>query len=287
MAPRAGAWGSEIRVPLADIAVVVLGHSQVTCSAGALAGLLRHGAATVVCDRDHLPTGMLLPIAGHSTQAERFAAQAGAGLPTKKRIWQQIVRRKIAAQAATLEALRQIDGGLRAMVPRVKSGDPENVEAQAAQRYWPLLFDNPEFRRRRDAEDANRFLNYGYAVLRAVTARGICASGLHPSLGVHHHNRYDAYCLADDLMEPFRPLVDEAAVECAGIHGSDAALSSAVKRSLLAPLLGLYRAEGEARTLFDWIARASASLAAVFLGESDRLELPEGLVREDEPDAAE
>ncbi len=285
--PLADARGSDLRVPLTDIAVVVLGHAQVTCSAGALAGLLRHGAATVVCDRNHLPVGMMLPIAGHSTQAERFAAQASASQPTNKRIWQQIVRAKITAQADALKAIRQTDGGLRAMLSRVHSGDPENVEAPAAQRYWPLLFDNPEFRRRREADDANRMLNYGYAVLRAIVARAICASGLHPSLGVHHHNRYDAYCLADDLMEPFRPLVDAAVVECVGIHGTDAALTPAVKRALLEPLTGLYRCGAEARTLFDWAARTSASLAGVFLSESDRLEIPEGLVREDSADAQE
>lgn len=276
-----------LSVPLSDIAVIVLAHAQITCSTGALAGLLRCGGAAVVCDRDHLPVGMLLPIAGHSTQAERFAAQAAAPAPTKKRLWQQIVRRKIAAQADTLVALRETDGGLRELIPRVRSGDPENVEAQAAQRYWPLLFDDPAFRRRREAPDANRLLNYDYAVLRAIAARAICAAGLHPSLGVHHHNRYDAYCLADDLMEPFRPLVDEAVVACIGMYGADASLNPAVKRALLEPLTGLYRGGGEARTLFDWISRSAASLARVFMGESDRLELPEGLIREDSADAAE
>lgn len=276
-----------LSVPLSDIAVIVLAHAQVTCSTGALAGLLRHGAAAVICDRDHLPLGMLLPIAGHSTQAERFAAQAAAAAPLKKRLWQTIVRRKIAAQADTLFALRDTDGGLRELLARVRSGDPENVEAQAAQRYWPLLFDDPAFRRRRDAPDANRLLNYGYAVLRAIAARAICAAGLHPSLGVHHHNRYDAYCLADDLMEPFRPLVDEAVVACVGIYGADAELIPPVKRALLEPLTGLYRGAAEARTLFDWVSRAAAGLARVFMGESDRLELPEGLIREDSADAAE
>ncbi len=285
--PPPDARGTAVRVPLTDIAVVVLGHRQVTCSTGALAGIVEHGGAIVVCDRNHLPTGMMLPITGHSTQAERFAAQAATSLPTKKRLWQAIVRRKIAAQAECLESLRATDGGLRGMHARVRSGDPDNVEAQAAQRYWPLLFDDPQFRRRREADDANRMFNYGYAVLRAITARAICAAGLHPSLGVHHHNRYDAFCLADDLMEPFRPLVDEAVVECVATHGADSALSPAVKQMLLEPLTGQYRSRDETRTLFDWISRSAVSLANVFLGQSDRLELPEGLVREDSADAEE
>jgi CRISPR-associated protein Cas1 len=273
-----------VSIPMSDIAVVVLAHPQITCTQSALAGILRHGGAVVICDQA-VPVGLLAPLVGHSTQGERIVAQAAAKLPLRKRLWQQIVRAKVRAQADLLDGLRGHDGGLRAMLPRVRSGDPENTEAQAAQRYWPLLFDDPAFRRRRDAPDANRMLNYGYAVLRAIVARAVCAAGLHPSLGLHHHNRYDAYSLAADLMEPFRPLVDAAVVECVRMHGADSALTPAVKQTLLEPLTGLYRAGGEARSLFDWVARTSGSLAGAFLGQNSRLDLPEGLNREDSADA--
>ena len=134
-------------------------------------------------------------------------------MPVCKRLWRQIVRAKIKAQAALLVELRGTDFGLGALVLRVRSGDPSNVEARAARRYWPHVFADLDFRRHRENEDQNILLNYGYAVLRAIIARAICAAGLHPSLGIHHHNRYNAFCLADDLMEPFRPAVDHAVAE--------------------------------------------------------------------------
>lgn len=273
-------------VPLADVAAVVLANPQIRCSHAALAGLMRHGAAVVCCDEKCLPLGLMLPLRGHSTQAERFAAQAAASLPTRKRLWRQIVRGKILAQAELLTAVRGTDAGLPGLAAAVRSGDRENIEARAAQRYWPLLFDDPTFRRRREAPDQNRYLNYGYAVLRAITARAIVAAGLHPGLGLHHHNRYDAYCLAADLMEPYRPAVDAAVLECVRTYGPDAALIPAVKQVLLAPLVSRFCSGGQARTLFDLAAHTAASLARVFLGEEDKLVLPESLRPMEAPDRA-
>ncbi|MBZ0254251.1 MAG: type II CRISPR-associated endonuclease Cas1, partial [Candidatus Methylomirabilis sp.] len=233
------------------------------------------GGAFVACDEKHLPVGMLLPIDAHFVQAERFARQAEAAFPVKKRLWKQVVQAKIRAQGRLLDALHGKDMGLLPMAGRVRSGDPDNLEAQASRRYWGALFDKPGFRRDRTAEDANRNLNYGYAVLRAIVARAVCAAGLHPSLGLHHHNRYDAFCLADDLMEPFRPVVDGAVVRWVRERGEGAPFDREAKARLLEALTGRFEAEGEARTLFDLAARAASSLAGVFLGERADLALPE------------
>lgn len=264
----------NVTVPLCEVAAIVLTHSQATCSQPVLARLMTHGGAVVVCDSTHLPVGIMLPIQGHSVQTQRFAAQAAAPLPLKKRLWKQIVQTKIRAQADLLRDLRGEDYGLGKIAAGVRSGDASNREAVASRRYWPALFGDPTFRRRFDAPDANRLLNYGYAVLRAVVGRGICAAGLHPSLGLHHHNRYNAFCLADDLMEPYRPLVDSAVVGHVGAYGSDAQLDRIGKQALLEAILARYQADGEVRTLFDLCSRTAVSLAKVFLKESDRLEYP-------------
>ena len=266
-----------VSTPLDEIGVLILAHPHVTCTQAVLAGLLARNGAAIVCDELRHPAGLLLPLVGHSTQAERIAAQAAAPRPKRKRLWQQLVRCKIAAQADLLVTTRGEDYGLRALARRVRSGDPDNLEAQAAQRYWPVLFGDSQFRRRRDAPDQNRMLNYGYAVLRAIVARALVAAGLHPSLGLQHHNRYDAFVLADDLMEPYRPLVDAAVLACVATHGADAALDRAVKTTLLTPLLGAYRSGDEARSLFDWVAHTTVSLAQVFMGEAAALQCPAGL----------
>ncbi|MCE5268629.1 MAG: type II CRISPR-associated endonuclease Cas1 [Planctomycetaceae bacterium] len=171
----------EVSVPLADLAVVVVAHPQVTYTQAVLSGLAEAGGVFVACDGHNLPVGMLLPLAAHFAQAERFAAQARAPLPVRKRLWRQIVRAKIEAQAALLVELRGMDFGLKALVSHVHSGDPSNVEARAARRYWPQVFADLDFRRHRENEDQNILLNYGYAVLRAIVARAICTAGLHPS----------------------------------------------------------------------------------------------------------
>jgi CRISPR-associated protein Cas1 len=261
-------------VPLADLAVVIVSHSQVTYTQAVLAGLAEAGAAFVACNGKHLPIGMLLPLVAHFSQAERFAAQARAALPTKKRLWRQVVRAKIRAQARTLETLHGTDHGLRALVAEVRSGDPANVEARAARRYWPLVFSESPFRRQRDNEDENLFLNYGYAVLRAIVARAICGVGLHPSLGIHHHNRYDPFCLADDLMEPFRPTVDLAVAEYVTSHDTSYGIDKAAKQHLVEALTRRYSLGGRQRTIFDAAARLASSLADVFLGKGQKLELP-------------
>jgi CRISPR-associated protein Cas1 len=267
--------GSGCSVPLADLAVLILANAQISLTQPVLAALLEAGGVCIVCDSGCRPIGLLAPLVQHHQQTQRLAAQARAPLPVRKRLWKQIVRSKIAAQARTLEQVHGEDFGLRRLIPLVRSGDPANVEAQASQRYWRRLFADAHFRRDPDRTDQNRYLNYGYAVLRAMTARALCAAGLHPSLGIHHHRRDNPFCLADDLMEPFRPLVDRRVVELLRHYRPDAEMSPQLKADLLAFLQVRLPLEGEKRTLFDVLARAATSLADVFLKNRRRLLLPD------------
>lgn len=264
----------ETTIPIADLACVVASHPQITVTQPALAAFAEAGTAFVVCDSKHLPVAMMLPLQAQHLQAQRFQVQATISAPTRKRLWQQIVRAKIAAQSRLLVSITGGDVGLAAMIARVRSGDPENVEAQAARRYWPELFGDPTFRRVRELEDQNRHLNYGYAVLRAIVARSVCSAGLHPSLGLHHHHRANAFCLADDLMEPYRPIVDEAVVGIVRERGTATPLDREAKTRLLASVCQRRTWAGEERSLFDWTSRMAASLAAVMEGETRQLRLP-------------
>lgn len=265
----------DARVPVEEVAVLAVSHRRVRYTHAVLAQIAAHGGVLLACDERHLPVGLMLPLERNHIQAERFARQAQAAEPVKKRAWQQVVVAKVNAQAALLEELHGTDKGLRALAQKVKSGDTDNIEGQAARRYWPVLFGDRAFRRDREGADQNRLLNYGYAVLRAVTARAVCAAGLHPSLGIHHHNRYDAFCLADDLMEPFRPVVDRVVAGIVAEHGPEAPLDRAGKAALLGPLIhGRCTVENQQRTLFDANARLAASLAKVFSGERKKLVLP-------------
>lgn len=269
----------DVTTPMEEVAVAVLASRQVTCTLPALDALVRAGAAVIVCDEAMHPSGMMLPLAGHFQQARRMIAQATAALPKKKQLWRQVVQAKVRAQGALLALRNGDDGGLFDLADRVRSGDPMNVEAQAAQRYWPLLFNDPEFLRRRFAPDQNRLLNYGYAVLRAAVGRSIVAAGLHPSLGIHHHARENPFCLADDLMEPYRPLIDGVVVEVVGERGTDAALDPPTKERLVGALHARLEHDAEQRTVFEWIARSASSLGRI-LGDAadERLFFPRGLV---------
>ena len=193
---------------------------------------------------------------------ERFSAQAGLSLPVRKRLWQQIARAKILAQARLLEERTGADHGSCGLASQVRSGDPANLEARAARIYWRKVFGEIEFRRDREQDGLNACLNYGYAVLRAIVARAICGAGLHPSLSLHHHNRYDAFCLADDLMEPFRPIVDRAVARSPRRARSGNAARSSREEMHSRRIAGRFEADGESRTLFDWLGRVAASLAA-------------------------
>jgi CRISPR-associated protein Cas1 len=267
-----------VSVPLFELGALVLAHRQIILTHSVLSGITAHGGIIIACDEKSMPIGMMIPIEQHHLQAERFRLQAEAPLPTKKQVWKQIVQAKLAAQGRLLAEFRNSDSGLIEMSKKVRSGDPDNIEGTASRRYWTALFDDPSFKREREAEDQNRFLNYGYAVLRAMTARAICAAGLHPSLGIHHHNRYDAFCLADDLMEPFRPLVDRAVVHLTVSRGKDAPMDRETKSALISALTARHLLQDESRTLFDILTRMASSLAKIFAGEEKELLLPDLLL---------
>ena len=270
----AGGGIEPVTTPLSEIAVLLLAHPQVLLSQAVLSRIADAGGSVVTIDGNFLPAAMSLPVQAHFLQTERFARQIELGLPKRKRLWQQIVRAKIEAQGKLIKELRGFDGGLLAMSERVCSGDPENLEAQAARRYWPLVFGDPKFRRGSEGPDQNQHLDYGYAVLRAAVARALCAVGLHPSIGVRHRNRYDAFCLAADLMEPFRPFIDRRAALWMQDHDPGERLDSLAKRWLLGVLTGRYFVEDEQRSFFDLVARAANSLARCMTGEEKELSIP-------------
>jgi CRISP-associated protein Cas1 len=265
---------SEVTIPFESIAVIVASNPRVHASLAALSDLAASGGVFIACDDARLPVAMMLPLHGNSTQTERISNQIEAPLPMKKRVWQQVVRAKICAQADTLQWIHGSDHGLSSLSERVRSGDPANLEAQAARRYWPLLFAGTGFVRDRDAKDVNQLLNYGYAVLRAIVARAVCAAGLHPSIGIHHHNKYSAFTLADDLMEPFRVVVDRESYAILSSRKEEVSLDREVKAQLIGALTGRFLHQGEARTLFDIVARIATSLNEVYAGSSKGLILP-------------
>ena len=263
----------EVTIPIRELAAVVVSHPRVHYTHSVLAKLAAAGAIFVTCDEKRLPVGMILPLQSHYSQSERMRAQVEAPVPMRKRLWKKIVQAKIRAQASLLEELYGDDQGLGELSRRVRSGDTGNVEAQASRRYWPALFSRKEFRRDPAAEDVNRHLNYGYAVLRAIVARATCAVGLHPGIGLHHHNRYDPFPLVDDLMEPFRPVVDRLVVDLERVRGNGVPLDREAKATLIQGLMKRRCSNGESRTLFDLAERLASSLAAVFMGELSELVL--------------
>lgn len=260
------------RVPLDDLAAVIANAHGLTYSNNLLVTLASRGIPTVICAANHKPAALVWPIEGHYAQAGRMSDQANASAPLKKRLWQQIIRAKILAQGATLAAVGMEAEGFRLLARKVRSGDPDNVEAESARRYWPLLL-GKDFRRDSEGGGLNGLLNYGYAVLRAATARAVMAAGLHPSLGLMHSNRGNALVLVDDLMEPFRPVVDRE------VHRLKEKLILEVTSEAKAALakimvIDLVTEEGLS-PLMTCLERLAVSLAKAFAGETDRLSLPQ------------
>ncbi|WP_339686455.1 type II CRISPR-associated endonuclease Cas1 [Gimesia maris] len=264
-----------VTIPIAEIAVLIVSHPQVTYTQRVLSSLVKEGGVFITCDERRLPNGMLVPLQSNYIQVERIAKQSAAKLPLKKRIWQQVIRAKIIAQAELLSMLHNNDFGLFALVSQVKSGDPQNIEARAARKYWSVLFGSNTFLRDRAAHDQNQLLNYGYTVLRAITARAICAAGLHPSIGIHHHNKYNHFCLADDLMEPFRVLVDRTVAIHISENGIDTNFDQSTREILLSVLTERVELNGHTKTLFDALAQTAQSLNDVFAGNKNKIDLPE------------
>ncbi|MCL2659032.1 MAG: type II CRISPR-associated endonuclease Cas1 [Acidobacteriaceae bacterium] len=260
--------------PVSEIAVLLLAHPQISLSQAVLSRIAEAGGSVITIDGKFLPASMLLPVQSHFIQTERFARQMELSLPVRKRLWQQIVRAKIKAQGELLRELHGDDQGLIALSERVRSGDMGNLEAQAARRYWQKLFADPSFRRGSDENGQNRHLDYGYTVLRAAVARALCAAGLHPSMGLQHSNRYDAFCLAADVMEPFRPLIDRRVAQWVAREDSAAPLDSRAKNWLIGAIAARYVYEREERTLFDILLRVANSLARCMTGESREPAIP-------------
>jgi CRISPR-associated protein Cas1 len=264
--------------PVSEVAVLLLAHPQINLSQAVLSRIAEAGGSVVTIDGNFLPASMLLPVQSHFIQTERFAKQMELSLPTRKRLWQSIVRAKIKAQGELLRELHGSDDGLIAMSARVRSGDAGGLEAQAARRYWGLVFGSKSFRRGSGKEDQNRHLDYGYTVLRAAVARALCAAGLHPSVGLRHKNRYDAFCLAADVMEPFRPLVDRRLCQWIAKEDAEGPFDSAAKKWMIEAVTSRYLLDREERSLFDIVLRTANSLAKCITGEARDLEIPSLLV---------
>jgi CRISPR-associated protein Cas1 len=267
----AGPDGPLGKVPLGDIEAVILSNPAASFTSQIIAALALRGAPLVVCGNDFRPTAWLLPVDGHHAQGDRMEAQAQSTLPTRKRLWAELVRAKILAQAAALERTGANPIPVRALAERVRSGDPVNLEAHAAQRYFPAMF-GKGFYRHRDGDGPNAMLNYGYTVLRAATARAIVGAGLHPSLSLQHRSKGDALRLADDLMGPFRPAVD-LVVHALMREGVDR-LDTAAKRRLAEVLHADFVTAEGAAPLSNILSRLAVSLAQAFTGERKKLVLP-------------
>lgn len=264
-------------VPVEDLGAVILEDPQISITHGLMAYLMEHNVAVITCDARHMPTGLMLNLCGHTTQAERFRHQVEASQPLRKQLWQQTVRQKIENQAAVLRRVGVEEKYLVRLASDVRSGDPDNREGVAAAYYWPRVFaQHPGFVRERESGWPNNLLNYGYAILRAVMARSLVGSGLMPTIGIHHHNRYNHYCLADDIMEPYRPYVDLLVADI--IDRTDEApdfLTTAQKTELLqVPVLDV-TIGGRTRPLMVAATETTASLARCFAGETRRLSLPD------------
>lgn len=270
--------GSEriTSIPIEDIGVVILDHQQISITHGALAALLDNNVSVITCGPNHLPVGMMLPLDGNSLQNERFRAQVSASEPLKKQIWQQTVQAKIRNQATVLGLTGNSTTKLNVWANEVKSGDSNNHEAMAAAWYWPRVFNEiPGFIRQRGGEAPNSWLNYGYAVLRAVIARNLVGSGLLPTLGVHHANKYNAYCLADDIMEPYRPVVDLLVIQMMNKHPLTTDITTDMKRDLLKIPAMDVMINGESSPLLIAAQRTTASLAKCFEGAIRKMAYPE------------
>ncbi|MBO9620882.1 MAG: type II CRISPR-associated endonuclease Cas1 [Niabella sp.] len=258
-----------------DIGVLILDHQQITITHSVIAKLLANNVALITCDDIHLPTGLMLNLDGHTLQSQRFQSQLDASTPLKKQLWQQTVIAKITNQANLLQLYRIPNKLLLNLAAKVKSGDSDNCEAQAASHYWKNIFPLfPGFKRFREGEPPNNLLNYGYAILRAIVARNLVGSGLLPTLGIFHRNQYNAYCLADDIMEPYRPYVDRIVHEIVRMNGKFLDMAPSMKQQLLGiPAMDVI-IDDEKSPLMNAVQRTTASLAKCFEGASRKLLYP-------------
>jgi CRISPR-associated protein Cas1 len=266
--------GEKKQRSVEDLGFIVLDHQQITFTQSVMQHLAANNVAVVFCDQKHHPASMLFHLDTHQTQTEHFRAQVEASKPLKKQLWKQTVKQKIRNQAALLDFVDKNGDGLRYIARQVKSGDTTNEEAKASRQYWSMLFGD-DFYRRRHGLPPNNMLNYGYAILRAGVARSLMGSGLLPTLGIHHRNKYNAFCLADDIMESYRPYVDQAVWELheTGLSGED--LTPNLKKELLGVLSCDIMISKKKRPLMVGLSETTASLARCFKGEQRKVKYPE------------
>ena len=267
-------------IPIEDIGIVVLDHKQITITQALMEALLDNNVAMITCDSSHHPTGLMLPLSGNTIQTERFRAQLDATEPLKKQLWAQTVAQKIKNQSAHYKELELDNGYFIPLYRNVKSGDSDNFEATAAAYYWKhlspvLTLGVGDFKRHREGLPPNHYLNYGYSLLRATMARSIVSAGLLPTLGIHHRSRYNAYCLADDLMEPYRPFVDKVVCGVIKEFGIVDNLPKEVKATLLKiPAMDVMMDDVQS-PLMNATQRTAVSLVKCYEGEQRKLLYPE------------
>ena len=264
-------------IPIEDIGVVILDNKQITITSAAISALLDNNAALITCNEKSMPTGLMLPLESHSVQSERFRDQLDSSLPLRKQLWQQTVQAKIRNQAAVLKHITGNEArNMLIWATEVKSGDTGNIEARAAAFYWKNVFPGVEdFSRDRYNPAPNNLLNYGYAILRAIIARSLVGSGLLPTMGIHHHNRYNAYCLADDIMEPYRPFVDKLVVDILDEYPNHPDLTRDLKARILSiPVLDV-NIDGHRSPLMIAATMTTSSLYKCFSGECRKILYPE------------
>ena len=275
--PEAIKKEAERTIPIEDIGVVILDNRRITITSGAMEALLENNCAVITCNQKSMPVGLLLPLCGNTTQNERFRSQLEASLPLRKQLWQQTIKQKILNQEYVLRTNTDKETNcMRVWSNDVRSGDPDNLEARAAAYYWRNVFTTyPNFVRDREGVPPNNLLNYGYAILRAIIARALVGSGLLPTLGIHHHNRYNAYCLADDIMEPYRPYVDQLVLDIIQCNLEISDITRDLKMQLLGiPMLDVV-INGKRSPLMIAAQQTTASLAKCFAGECKRISYPE------------
>lgn len=262
--------------PIEDIGVIVIDNKQITITSGLMSALLENNCAVITCDSHSMPIGLHLPLDCNTTQSERFRYQIEASLPLRKQLWQQTIQQKISNQAAILKSCTGAEVKcMHVWANDVRSGDSENMEGRAAAYYWKSLFGHIDgFTRDRNGIPPNSILNYGYAILRAIIARSLVGSGLLPTLGIHHHNRYNSYCLADDIMEPYRPYIDRIVYSMVKKYGCDITLTKEIKSELLTiPTIDV-NIGAKSSPLMIAASQTTASLYKCFSGEQRRIIYP-------------
>jgi CRISPR-associated protein Cas1 len=265
------------KVPIEDLGIIILDHQQITITQHLLTKLSDYNVAFINCDEKHMPSGLMLNLNGHTLQQVRFKHQINASLPLKKQLWQQTINAKISNQASLLRKFSMHTQNMDFWASQVKSGDAEFHEARAAAYYWKNVFIPfiPDFNREQEGDGVNALLNYGYAILRAIVARGLVSSGLLPTLGIFHRNQYNAYCLADDIMEPYRPFVDELVRQLIQEFPEVNMLDTPIKKRLLSiPTLDIL-IDGKRSPLMVGLQRTTASLYQCFEGNERKIIYPE------------